>query len=239
MASKMLNRMSRRACLLAGCMAGLSGWKLTDAERLEAQDAPPAAKPPRDAKPGDALPRWPEKDLSNWRVVDKFVFKRHGKVEWKDGSVALGKGDPGTAIVWSGAAPPTNHYELSLEARRDEGDDFMCGLTFPVDKSHCTLIVGGWGGSVTGLSNVDDFPAVENETTNAVEIVTGRWHAIRLRVTPTEILAWFDKTKIVDLDAKDKRFSVWWEQEPVRPLGIATWNTAASIRRFQFRLLKS
>ena len=36
-------------------------------------------------------------------------------------------------------------YELRLEAKRVEGGDFFCGLTFPVGKEYCTLILGGWG----------------------------------------------------------------------------------------------
>jgi len=227
-------QVSRREVVGAGIVYWLAGRRLMSAAEPDARPKS-AANEPHDRKADDPLPRFNGKDLADWRVVDQFVFKRHGKVEMNDGVVSLGKGDSGTAVAWTGAAPPTNNYEISLEARRIDGDDFLCGLTFPIDKSHCTLIVGGWGGSVTGLSNIDDFPAVENETTGAVEVVQNRWHSIRLRVTPQEIQAWFDKSKIVDLDPKGKRFSVWWEQEPVRPLGIASWNTAAALRRFSFK----
>ena len=199
-------RMDRRA-LLSGLVA--CGCGALNAQRL-------CGDPPTKIPRGDSakerptpLPRFNGKDLEGWSVAEQFVFKRHGKVEWREGAVVLGKGDPGTAIVWNGAAPPTNDYEISLEARRTDGDDFMCGLTFPIDKSHCTLIVGGWGGSVSGLSNIDDFAAVENETTGVVEIKPNRWHSIRLRVTPIAIQAWFDEKKIVDVDPKGKRFSVW------------------------------
>ena len=54
---------------------------------------------------------------------------------------------------------PREDYEVSLEARRLEGTDFFCGLTFPVGKEPCTLIIGGWGGTTVGLSNVDDYSA--------------------------------------------------------------------------------
>lgn len=212
------------------------------AEEPPAPDKP-RATPPTGAseagKPVNNLPRFNGRDLNGWRIADEFVFKRHGKVEWRDGVVRLDKGDPGTAIVWSGEAPPTNDYEISLDVRRLDGDDFPCGLTFPFGKSHCSLIIGGWGGSVSGLSNLDDFPAVENETTGVVEIKPNRWHSIRLRVTSRDIQAWFDRNKIVDVDPRGKRFSVWWEQEPARPLGIATWNTAAELRELRFQRLKS
>ena len=42
---------------------------------------------------------------------------------------------------------PTVNYEISLEGRRVEGDDFFCCLTFPYNKTHATFVLGGWGGS--------------------------------------------------------------------------------------------
>jgi hypothetical protein len=178
---------------------------------------------------------WPHfngRDLNGWRIVDKHFFAQRGRVEWRDGAVVLDAGKPGTAIAWTGETPRQN-YELRCEAKRLDGDDFFFGLTFPVDKSHCTLILGGWGGGATGLSNIDDYSAIENETTDYVPFENGRWYRVRLRVEPSRIQAWVDDKQIVNLPAADKRFSIWWEQEPVRPLGIATWNTRAALRNLQ------
>jgi hypothetical protein len=41
------------------------------------------------------------------------------------------------------------------------------------------------------------------------------------------------------LDASDRKFSIWWEQEPARPLGIATWNTSAALRNIRLTVLDS
>jgi hypothetical protein len=184
------------------------------------------------APPANDGPRFNGRDLAGWQVVDKHFYAQHGRVEWRDGAAVLDAGKPGTAIVWKGAVPRQN-YELRCEAKRIDGDDFFCGLTFPIDNSHCTLILGGWGGGTTGLSNINDDSAVENETTDYIPFENGRWYRIRLRVEPKRIQAWVDDKRIVDVDATDKRFSVWWEQEPVRPLGIATWNTRAAIRNLE------
>jgi hypothetical protein len=47
------------------------------------------------------------------------------------------------------------NYEIKLEAKKVTGNDFFCGMTFPVGDSFCSFIVGGWGGPVVGLSSID------------------------------------------------------------------------------------
>ena len=175
-------------------------------------------------------------DLDGWRVITKNDFSKHGKVSVKDKQIILDAGKPATGIVWTGETERMN-YELTMDAKRVAGDDFFCGLTFPVNKSYCTLIVGGWGGMVTGLSNIDNQSAVENETTDSQMFKKNQWYRIRLRVTPKKIEAWIDKKQIVDLDTKGKKFSIWWEQEPVRPLGVASWYTKAALRNIRIKRL--
>jgi hypothetical protein len=195
--------------------------------------SPAPASPTR---PAPASPRFNGRDLSGWRIPREHFFKSAGSVVWKEGQVVLAAGDPGTAIAWGGEVVRQN-YELTLEAKRLAGDDFFCGLTFPIDKSYCTLILGGWGGFTTGLSNIDGFAAVENDTTGYVEFKNDQWYSIRLRVTPERIQVWVDRQELIDLDPRGKRFEIWWEQEPVRPLGIATWNTTAAIRNLKMEKL--
>lgn len=208
--------------------------------------APAAAQQPTPAQAADRPAAQPNAEkvvalfdgrtLKGWRVANKSDFEDHGKVEVKDGALRLGKGAPGTGVVWKGEFPRIN-YELTLEARRVAGDDFFCGLTFPYRKEYCSLIVGGWGGGVIGLSNIDDISAVENETTEFINFKQNRWYAIRLRVTEQKIEVWIDKEKLVDLKTEGHKFGIWWEQEPMRPLGIASWNTGAELRKLSYRPL--
>ena len=170
------------------------------------------------------------KTLKGWRVVDQFDFARHGKVTVEDGAIVMAPGQAGTGIAWKGPFP-RDRYEVSLEAMRTEGNDFFCGITFPVGKQYCTLILGGWGGSVVGLSNIDGQAADENETTQAETFQKNRWYHVRLRVTPQAIEVWLDKESIIRVDRKDREFSIWWEQEPMRPFGIASWYTGAKLRK--------
>ena len=174
--------------------------------------------------------------LDGWRVLTEKAFVGHAKVCVEDGAMRLYPGQLQTGIGWAGGFP-RDGYEVSLEAMRTEGSDFFCGMTFPVGKEPCTLIVGGWGGMVVGLSNVDHMNAAENVTTNSQTFENNRWYAIRLRVTPEKIEAWVDDNQMISLERADHTFSVWWEQEAAEPFGIATWSTGAALRDIRFRRL--
>lgn len=176
------------------------------------------------------------RSLGKWQVVDRFEFARHGKVHVDSGHLVLEAGKPATGIRWTGDLPRVN-YELALEAMRVEGSDFFCGLTFPVAEGRCTLILGGWGGNVVGLSNINGAAAAENETTSGVEFQNGQWYKIRLRVTNQRIHMTLDDKVLIDLPTSNRKFSVWWEQEPVLPLGIATWSTKGALRDIRLRAL--
>lgn len=203
-------------------------------------------------KAGNALSHWVEltridsdpeiwslfngHDLDEWKIANQVDFERHGKVEVVNGELILHQGKPATGIAYDGA-PPRMNYEISLEAKRIDGNDFFCGLTFPVGDSYLSLILGGWGGGVTGLSNLDGASAVENETTGSQEFVQNRWYAVRLRVTPGKVQAWLDGESLVDVDIRNRKLSIWWEQEPMRPLGIASWNTTGALRNIRIKRL--
>jgi hypothetical protein len=58
-------------------------------------------------------------------------------------------------------------------------------------------------------------------------------------VTKAKIEAWVDDKQLIDVEKGEHKFSIWWEQEPVRPLGIATWNTKGAVRAIRLRLLGS
>lgn len=172
--------------------------------------------------------------LNGW---EETLFEGQGKVSVKDGSIILNKGNDLTGVNWTGNYP-TSNYEINLQAMRLEGKDFFCALTFPVNASFCTLVIGGWGGSVVGLSNIDGYDAFNNFTGDTRNFSNGRWYKIRLRVTDKKIEAWLDgRDKIVDFTIGNYRLSLRWEVEPSIPLGIATWQTTGAIRDVQLILL--
>jgi hypothetical protein len=203
---------------------------------LNADETADGVKSP--AEPAkDVQPNFDGKDLSGWRIINKQDFGKHGEIGFAKGVVSIAAGSPASGIAWKGKTA-TLDYEVTLQARRMKGGDFFCGITFPYKKAYSTLVLGGWGGGTTGLSNVDGFSAIENDTTDFIEFKNETWYTVRLKVTEKLIEAWVDKKKIVEQDTEGHKFSIWWEQEPVMPFGIATWNTGAEIRNLKFTKLK-
>ncbi len=173
------------------------------------------------------------KSLAGWK---KTAFGGEGDVEVKNGRIVMHTGNPMTGITWTGEYPKMN-YQVSCQAMRVDGSDFFCGLTFPVGDSPCSFIVGGWGGGVVGLSSLNGSDASENETTKYQEFESGRWYAIRVRVTEDKIEAWIDKRQMVDVETEGVRISIRPEVELSRPLGISCYTTTAALRDIKIRRL--
>ena len=184
-------------------------------------------------RPGQEISMFDGRSLGLWKVTD---FRGRGEVYVKDGAIRLEEGRYITGITWAGPVVRMN-YEITLEAMRVEGSDFFCALTFPVGESPCTLVLGGWGGSICGLSSLDGYDASENATTQMVNFENGQWYHVRLRVVPNRIQAWLDAESLVDVDTTDRRIGIRVEVEQSRPLGIATWITTGAIRNIYLRTI--
>jgi hypothetical protein len=204
---------------------------------------PAAAAEPKTAAakqaPDQQKPQWTSlfdgKSLAGWQAT-KFGGEGNVSVNEKDRSIVLDEGQPMTGITATGK-PLVMDYELSLEGIRLGGSDFFCTTTFPVGDSFCSLVVGGWGGGLVGISSIDGLDASENETTKTMDFKANQWYRVRIRVTKAKIEAWIDDEKLVDLETAEHKLSVRWEVEPSRPLGIATWNTKGAVRNLRVRPL--
>lgn len=164
--------------------------------------------------------------LGAWRPVD---FGGEGEVRVEAGRIVLERGNDLTGIVWTGGPLP-DAYTIDVEAMRVDGTDFFCALTFPVAGSHCTFVVGGWGGSLIGFSSIDSYDAGENETAQVRPLVDGRWYRIRVEVTPERMRARLDDEWLADVELEGRQIDVRIEMERCRPLGLASFRTVAAIR---------
>ena len=184
-------------------------------------------------KPGDEISLFDGQTLGQWKVTD---FGGQGDVYVKDEAIYLEMGNYATGITWAGPVVCMN-YELTLDAMRVQGHDFFCGLTFPVGENPCTLVLGGWGGSLCGLSTIDYFDASENETTRMVRFENGTWHHVRLCVIPDRIQVWLDDEDLVDVDITGRKIGIRLEMDLCQPLGIATWVTTGAVRNIRLKKL--
>jgi carboxypeptidase Q len=181
----------------------------------------------------DWQPLFDGKSLAGWTPTK---FGGAGEIEVKDGVIVLNQGIL-TGVNYTNPVP-TVDYEVELEARRVLGIDFFCGLTFPVRDSHATLIVGGWGGAVVGISSLNNQNASENETTQYRNFKQDQWYRIRLAVTATNLSAWIDDEKLIDANIKGVEVGVRaGEIELSKPFGLATWSTSAEYRNLRLRPL--
>jgi hypothetical protein len=203
--------------------------KSTSSESESSQTAEKAASPKNTPLLWQRL--FDGKSLTGWKPTN---FGGEGDVHASDSSLILEFGSSMTGVTFTGDFPRTN-YEIRLEAMRVEGNDFFCGLTFPVADSYCSWIVGGWGGGVVGLSSIDGRDASENDTTQFMKFDEGRWYLCRLRVTPQRIQAWLDEKLIIDQDIQGRKISTRSEVVLSQPLGFATWETKAALRNIEYR----
>lgn len=231
------NRVRRRLVLVVALLGLAAGASAQAAQNRKADDKAAATTPKGAAEPKKEI-AWKSlfdgKTLKGWKVAD---FAGGGKVEVEKGQLKLHSGLALTGVTWTNEVPKTN-YEIALEAMKVEGSDFFCGLTFPVKDSHCTFVVGGWGGGVVGISSIDGMDASENETTKFMNFDKERWYRIRVRVTPAKLEAWIDDEKMVDQSIEDRKITMRpGEIEDNVPLGLATYQVTAALRNIRLRPL--
>ena len=177
------------------------------------------------------------KNLDNWERTD-FAGKGDVRID-ENGSLVLEMGAELSGVHWKGKTElPKINYEVTLQAKRTMGSDFFCGLTFPFKESHATLILGGWGGSLIGISSLDDFDASENETGDAYVFEDKKWYDVRLRVTEEKLQVWLDDKMVIDTDVEGRKVSMrFGEIEMSVPFGICTYATTGVIRDIKIKKL--
>ena len=217
--------------LLVLALLGGTRWLVAQESKADPIKNKPGAEADQ-----QSLPLFDAKELGHWKPTD---FGGQGEVKIENGQLILTHGDALTGVTWQGELPAKINYDIELDAQRVDGTDFFCGLTFPVNDDSASLIVGGWGGGLCGISCLDYNDAANNETTKILEFKNKKWYHIRLRVIPDRLLAWIDDKKIVDVSTKDKKISVRHEVDASQPLGLASYQTTAAIKNIKLRKLNS
>ncbi|MCU0878159.1 MAG: DUF1080 domain-containing protein [Pirellulaceae bacterium] len=183
---------------------------------------------PAASKADQVLALFDGKTTDGWKVTN---FAGAGEIKVTGGELIFEKGETLTGLTWKDAAKlPKDNYEITLSAKKIKGDDFFCGLTFPVRDSYASFIVGGWAGTVVGISSINGLDASENETTIYRKFDHDKWYRIRVRVANDKLECWIDDEQTVEVDLKDKKISTRIESDASRPLGLSTFQVTAAFK---------
>ncbi|MEL6431656.1 MAG: hypothetical protein AAFR54_20970, partial [Planctomycetota bacterium] len=171
-------------------------------------------------------------DLTNWRTG---VFGDPPEYEFAEGGVVLPQVASLSGMTYTGEAPRTP-YELRVDATKRYGADFFLGVTFPVRDAHLTLVLGGWGGAVTGLSCIDGLDAADNDTRAWRDYPNGKRQCVVVHVDDTRVRATVNGDTVVDRRlAPDATLSLRPEVLASRPLGVSAYASSTVVHRVTVR----
>ncbi len=196
------------------------------------------AAPPLPPVPPGWVSMFDGKTLDGWGVVDTFPGGgKAGTAAVEGGCVALRSGQEFAAIVLRGEFP-TCDYEIALEAQRTEGSGDLVGITFPAGASRCSFIVAGAENRLAGVQLVDGRPIGFAEgAARPFTCESGRWYAVRLRVTRDRLQGWIDEEQVLDFAPAGHRLSVFSAWRDLQPLGLTAAKGATRLRRIRYRQL--
>ena len=197
------------------------------------------------------LPHCGPPKRSEWKLLaEEFTpawkssgIPEEGKVSIFNGEIKLQPGQPMTGVrfdAWQSAMLPTRRYAIEFEAMRVEGNDFFGTVTFPVNDEHVSLIVGGWGGTLVGISSIDDMDASENTTRSNARFENNLWHKVRIEVRDDDLRAWINNKLFVNVSTKGHQLGLRsGDIEKCAPFGFASYATQSRIRNVLIQRLQT
>lgn len=217
------NRMKYFAVVLI-CLFALAGFGC---------QTKPAKTPPIELLSGN---------MDQWKSIK---FGGEGDVYFKDDALNLDYGNPLTGVTYQGdldtlLGESKSNYAITLDAQRVEGVDMFLGVTFPVgNEGHVSLVLGGWAGAITGISNLDGLNASENVTTQYHAFEDKRWYKIKIMVTDEKIQCWMEDKVLADIKRADyETYDTHGAVIDTKPLGLFSYGTWGKVRALKVWNLK-
>ena len=189
---------------------------------------PPTTPPAIDLFDGSSTAGWKQ-----------TKYGGEGELLVEEKALVLEMGQVLTGITFTGVeslplnALPRDNYELKIRAKRIDGNDMFCGVTFPVGEGSCSFVVGGWGGMTVGLSRVDEKDAARNETRTVHRFETNQWYDLRVKVSTERIECWIDDQQVVNQIRAGHQFSIRQDVQLSEPLGLFCFQTTAAYEKIQ------
>ncbi|MDP1559956.1 MAG: C25 family cysteine peptidase [Pirellulaceae bacterium] len=181
------------------------------------------------------------KSMSGWKQTK---FGGEGEFLLEENTLVLEMGQVLSGITFTGQESlkrsdvPREDYELRIRAKRIDGNDMFCGVTFPVGDAYCSFIVGGWGGMTVGLSSVDEKDAARNETRTVHRFEINQWYDVRIKVSAERIECWIDEQQVVNQVRAGHQFSIRQDVGLSEPLGLFCFQTTAAYEKIQLVIPK-
>ncbi|MEM9345003.1 MAG: family 16 glycoside hydrolase [Planctomycetota bacterium] len=172
--------------------------------------------------------------LGDWKPIG---FGGEGEVYFEDGALNLDYGNPLTGVKYRGdmaelLGEDLDNYRITLQAQRVEGIDIFLGVTFPVGQAgHVSLVLGGWAGAITGISNLDGLNASENKTTQYHAFEDKKWYTVKIEVTIKKIQCWLDDKQLVDVNRADyTKYDTHGAVVDTIPFGMFSYGTWGKVK---------
>lgn len=172
--------------------------------------------------------------MEGWQSTS---YGGEGEITIEGGCLVIGVGETLSGVTTTREDLPTIDYEVQLQAKKVSGIDFFCGITFPVNDTHCSFIVGGWAGTVVGFSCVDGKDASENPTSISKKFEKNQWYNIKLRVQQNVLTAWIDDQLVVTQDIEGLEVAVRNDADPSCPFGFCAFQTESHLRNIELMRL--
>ena len=172
--------------------------------------------------------------MDGWEIVG---FGGQDKIEVVDDAIVAEAGYPLAGIASTLKDLPNSGYTLSLEAQKIDGTDFFCCVSFPVKDQHCSLVLGGWGGTLCGISCINTEDASQNSKKWLKKFERGQWYAIEIKVTDDRIVCSVDDEVMVDLPLDGVELSLRSEVHSTTPIGICAFETKSAWRNIRLTTL--
>lgn len=215
-------------------------WRQLGAAALAAAPALAACGAPGDgtrpAEPTQVAPwevLFDGRDLSAWKAG---VFGEFPEFDLAEDGVVIPQGVPLAGLTYQGT-PPTPPFEAVFDVTKEFGADFFFSVTFPVRGEHLTLVLGGWGGVVCGLSCLDGEDASGNDTRTLKNFPDGSRYRVTLAVTDERVRVGLDGEPLIDADLRGRELELRPEVDPSVPFGVATFATQSILHGVSVRQL--
>lgn len=176
------------------------------------------------------------KSMDGWTVPALGGEGEVGVYETDDGETVLElpMGNDVTMVEYQKEFPKCD-YELEFVSRRSMGTDLFSCCIFPIGNRMSSIVFGGWGGSVAGLSVIDGQDANNNETKVNIPTFNNKWYTTRIAVTAERVIASVDGKEFVNFTIGKRELGLRNDTGQRKKVAFLSWQSTGELKSVRFR----